>query len=108
MISRGVEALGTQSTFENALRVLRAGGTLSSLGVYLNVIVAQTTLLNDQQIAVNFRMEKMVASVQLIKALGGGWDVKNIPPPDELKRRSSKPVSSSSDRLAKFLAPGSE
>jgi threonine dehydrogenase-like Zn-dependent dehydrogenase len=34
MISRGVEALGTQSTFENALRVLRAGGTLSSLGVY--------------------------------------------------------------------------
>jgi len=29
-----IEALGTQSTFENALRVLRAGGTLSSLGVY--------------------------------------------------------------------------
>src|SRR5450755_3370883 len=29
-----IEALGTQSTFESALRVLRAGGTLSSLGVY--------------------------------------------------------------------------
>lgn len=29
-----IEALGTQQTFENALRVLRAGGTLSSLGVY--------------------------------------------------------------------------
>lgn len=29
-----IEALGTQATFENALRVLRAGGTLSSLGVY--------------------------------------------------------------------------
>lgn len=29
-----IEALGTQLTFENALRVLRAGGTLSSLGVY--------------------------------------------------------------------------
>jgi len=29
-----VEALGTQGTFENALRALRAGGTLSSLGVY--------------------------------------------------------------------------
>jgi threonine dehydrogenase-like Zn-dependent dehydrogenase len=29
-----IEAFGTQSTFENALRVLRAGGTLSSLGVY--------------------------------------------------------------------------
>lgn len=37
-IGRGVdvaiEALGTQSTFESALRVLRPGGTLSSLGVY--------------------------------------------------------------------------
>jgi threonine dehydrogenase-like Zn-dependent dehydrogenase len=30
----GIEALGTQETFENALRVLRPGGTLSSVGVY--------------------------------------------------------------------------
>lgn len=29
-----IEALGTQSTFETALRVLRPAGTLSSLGVY--------------------------------------------------------------------------
>ncbi len=29
-----IEALGTQSTFESALKVLRPGGTLSSLGVY--------------------------------------------------------------------------
>lgn len=29
-----IEALGTQATFETALRALRAGGTLSSLGVY--------------------------------------------------------------------------
>jgi threonine dehydrogenase-like Zn-dependent dehydrogenase len=29
-----IEALGTQNTFESALRSLRSGGTLSSLGVY--------------------------------------------------------------------------
>jgi alcohol dehydrogenase len=29
-----IEALGVQETFENALRCLRPGGTLSSLGVY--------------------------------------------------------------------------
>jgi threonine dehydrogenase-like Zn-dependent dehydrogenase len=29
-----IEALGTQTTFQSALRVLRPGGTLSSLGVY--------------------------------------------------------------------------
>jgi threonine dehydrogenase-like Zn-dependent dehydrogenase len=37
-----IEALGTQGTFESALRALRPGGTLSSLGVYscgLNVPV---------------------------------------------------------------------
>ena len=31
-----IEALGTQGTFEACLRVLRPGGTLSSLGVYSN------------------------------------------------------------------------
>lgn len=38
-----IEALGTQATFETALRVLRPGGTLSSLGVYsrdLNIPLA--------------------------------------------------------------------
>jgi len=29
-----IEALGTQQTFENSLRVLKPGGMLSSLGVY--------------------------------------------------------------------------
>lgn len=38
----------------------------AGLDPYLNVIAAQT--------AVNFRAQQMVASVQLIKAVGGGWD----------------------------------
>jgi threonine dehydrogenase-like Zn-dependent dehydrogenase len=33
-VDAAIEALGTQTTFENALRVLKPGGTLSSLGVY--------------------------------------------------------------------------
>ena len=33
-VDAAIEALGLQSTFENALRVLKPGGTLSSLGVY--------------------------------------------------------------------------
>jgi threonine dehydrogenase-like Zn-dependent dehydrogenase len=33
-VDAAIEALGTQSTFESCLRVLRPGGTLSSLGVY--------------------------------------------------------------------------
>ncbi|MGO4580109.1 NAD(P)-dependent alcohol dehydrogenase [Cupriavidus sp. 2TAF22] len=33
-VDAAIEALGTQGTFETALRVLKPGGTLSSLGVY--------------------------------------------------------------------------
>ena len=33
-VDASIEALGTQGTFEAALRVLKPGGTLSSLGVY--------------------------------------------------------------------------
>jgi len=33
-VDSAIEALGQQSTFESALRVLKPGGTLSSLGVY--------------------------------------------------------------------------
>jgi len=35
-----IEALGQQETFENALRSIRPGGTLSSLGVYSGKLVA--------------------------------------------------------------------
>ncbi|SCU75010.1 Alcohol dehydrogenase (fragment) [Cupriavidus necator] len=33
-VDASIEALGTQATFEQSLRVLKPGGTLSSLGVY--------------------------------------------------------------------------
>jgi NodT family efflux transporter outer membrane factor (OMF) lipoprotein len=47
---------------------------------YLNVIAAQTTLLANQQTAVNLRRQQMTASVQLIEALGGGWTSAQLPP----------------------------
>jgi NodT family efflux transporter outer membrane factor (OMF) lipoprotein len=47
----------------------------SGLDSYLDVITAQTALLSNQRTALNLRMEQLTASVQLIKALGGGWDV---------------------------------
>jgi NodT family efflux transporter outer membrane factor (OMF) lipoprotein len=47
----------------------------SGLDSYLDVITAQTTLLNNQRTAMNLRMQQMTASVQLVKALGGSWDV---------------------------------
>lgn len=62
----------------------------AGLDPYLNVITAQTLLLNIQQTAVTFRVQQMVASVRLIEALGGGWNTSQIPIPEELKAKPSR------------------
>src|SRR5258708_31453341 len=46
---------------------------------YLNVITAETTLLTDQQTEVTLRVNEMTAAVKLIQALGGGWDMAQLP-----------------------------
>jgi NodT family efflux transporter outer membrane factor (OMF) lipoprotein len=46
---------------------------------YLNVITAETTYLTNQQTAVNLRTEQMTSAVELIEALGGGWDTSQLP-----------------------------
>jgi threonine dehydrogenase-like Zn-dependent dehydrogenase len=52
-VPTAIEALGTQATFESALRVLKPGGTLSSLGVYsedLKIPLAFAAGLGDHKI----------------------------------------------------------
>jgi NodT family efflux transporter outer membrane factor (OMF) lipoprotein len=69
-----------------ATRNLREANVRYKAGLdpYLNVITAQTALLTDQEAAVNFRMQQMVANVQLIKALGGRWNSSQIPSEKEV------------------------
>jgi NodT family efflux transporter outer membrane factor (OMF) lipoprotein len=54
-------------------------GTLS----YLNIMTAQTTMLANRQTAVSLQGEQLLASVGLIKALGGGWNETLVPTKDE-------------------------
>ena len=46
---------------------------------YLQVVTAQTTLLQNQRNEVDILRRQMDASVLLIKALGGGWNVSQLP-----------------------------
>jgi multidrug efflux system outer membrane protein len=41
---------------------------------YLNVVYAQQTLLNNQQAEAQVSGERLIATVVLVKALGGGWE----------------------------------
>jgi NodT family efflux transporter outer membrane factor (OMF) lipoprotein len=49
------------------------------VATYLEVIAAQSAALNNQRAAVNIDMRRMVASVLLIRGLGGGWNVASLP-----------------------------
>jgi multidrug efflux system outer membrane protein len=40
---------------------------------YLDVLIAQTTLLSNQRSAVQISGQRVVATIVLVKALGGGW-----------------------------------
>jgi len=51
----------------------------TGLDPYLNVINAQTTLLSYQQTQVTLRVSEMTAAVELVQALGGGWDTTQLP-----------------------------
>jgi NodT family efflux transporter outer membrane factor (OMF) lipoprotein len=46
---------------------------------YLEVLTAQTTLLSNQRTQADLATRQFVANVQLIRALGGGWDTSQLP-----------------------------
>ncbi len=46
---------------------------------YLQVITAQTIELANERNAIDILRRRLDASVLLVKALGGGWDVSNLP-----------------------------
>ncbi len=51
------------------------------------MVTAQTTLLSNQQTLARLHVQEMTASVQLIEALGGGWDRTQLPTPAEVSKK---------------------
>ncbi len=43
------------------------------------MITEQTLLLSDQQAALSIQQSRLIASVALIEALGGGWSSVKLP-----------------------------
>ena len=75
------QALSTQAAaVDDARRALDIANNRYVGGVtdYLDVITAQTTLLNSERLQTQLLGQQMVSSVYLVKALGGGWDTSQI------------------------------
>jgi NodT family efflux transporter outer membrane factor (OMF) lipoprotein len=56
---------------------------------YINVITTQNIALGDQLTAVVILQRRMAAAVDLVKAVGGGWDNSTLPSTDSIRAVSS-------------------
>jgi NodT family efflux transporter outer membrane factor (OMF) lipoprotein len=87
-----VRILEQESTRENvAVQAAQRSVVLSvneykgGLVDYLQVLTAQTVSLSDQLTAVDIQGRRTVATVQLIEALGGGWNASQLPSAQSMK-----------------------
>jgi NodT family efflux transporter outer membrane factor (OMF) lipoprotein len=85
-IRRQQEAVDSSQSF---LR-LESGRYETGIDPYIDVVTAQTTLLSNQQSLTVLEVEEMTASVQLIEALGGGWDRSQLPTPAQVTQKPAR------------------
>ncbi|HEV2275341.1 MAG TPA: efflux transporter outer membrane subunit [Acidobacteriaceae bacterium] len=77
------ESVAQQRAVSSARRSLEISTNRYKGGVttYLEVLTAQATQLANERVAADITTRQFAASVQLIKALGGGWDRTQLPSP---------------------------
>jgi NodT family efflux transporter outer membrane factor (OMF) lipoprotein len=85
-ILRQQEAVDSSQTFLK----LELGRYETGIDPYIDVVTAQITLLTNQQSLTNLQVQQMTASVQLIEALGGGWDKSQLPTSTQVTEKPSK------------------
>ncbi len=57
---------------------------------YIDVLIAQTTVLADQQTLNGLQVQQMTYSVALVEALGGGWDRSQLPTTQQVTQKPAK------------------
>ena len=82
-LQAGAQAIAVNSTARAVQATLNAyrAGTVP----YTRLITEQTLLLTDQQTALGVQQSRLVASVALIEARGGGWSTSDLPQRDKLQ-----------------------
>jgi NodT family efflux transporter outer membrane factor (OMF) lipoprotein len=85
-IQRQQEAVDSSQTFLK----LELGRYDTGIDPYIDVVTAQTTLLANQQSLATLQVQHMISSVQLIEALGGGWNRSQLPTEVQVTQKPSK------------------
>jgi NodT family efflux transporter outer membrane factor (OMF) lipoprotein len=57
---------------------------------YADVLIAQTTVLADQQVLNTLQVQQMTSAVALVEALGGGWDRSQLPSTQQVTQKPAK------------------
>ena len=57
---------------------------------YIDVLIAQTTVLTDIQTLNSLQVQQMTSAVSLVQALGGGWDSSQLPGPAQVSQKPAK------------------
>lgn len=78
-----------QAAIDAAQKYLNLANTRFRTGVdsYLDVYTAQTSLLSQQQTYIGLRVSQLMSNVQLIEALGGGWNRAQLPTEKDVAAR---------------------
>jgi outer membrane protein TolC len=78
--AEAIAVASTRRAVDVTLNEYRAGTV-----AYTSVITEQALLLSDQQSALSIQQSRLVASVALIEALGGGWSTGDLPGRDAIE-----------------------
>jgi NodT family efflux transporter outer membrane factor (OMF) lipoprotein len=69
---------------------LEQGRYETGIDPYVDVLIAQTTVLADQQTLNGLQIQQMTSAVALVEALGGGWDRSQMPSPPQVTQKPPK------------------
>ncbi len=69
---------------------LEMGRYQTGIDPYIDVVTLQTTLLSTQQTLTSLQIEQMTGAIELVEALGGGWDTSQLPTPAQVTASPAK------------------
>jgi NodT family efflux transporter outer membrane factor (OMF) lipoprotein len=69
---------------------LEMGRYETGVDPYIDVVTLQDTVLSNEQTVYSLQIEQMTGAVQLVEALGGGWDTSQLPTPAQVSQTPPK------------------